>query len=92
MSERYIDKHDVHAFCARAKEIVDRAEERAMKAVSPGWILERREYADHATAMLAQAKHTLDELERCLQHTLKMDEQAQEQEAKMLLGDADPEL
>ena len=89
---RYIDKHDVRAFCDRAREMLDAAEERASRATGPGWLLERKENADHAKAMVTRAKDTLDELMTCLQHSLDADEQAQEAETRLLLGDEEPDV
>ena len=89
MSTRYIDKHDVHAFCARAREMVDAVEERAAKAAGPGWLVERKEHASHAGAFVERTKDALDELMACLDHSIAADEKAQEAETRALLGEDD---
>ena len=92
MTPRYIDKHDVRAFCARAREMIDAAEERAIKAAGPGWLIERKEHASHAAAFASRSKGALDDLLACLEHSLAADEEAQEAETRALLGDDDAEL
>lgn len=89
MTLRYIDKHDVRAFCARAREMIDAAEERAVKAAGPGWLIERKENASHARAFAERSKGALDELLECLEHSLAADEKAQEAETRALLGEDD---
>jgi len=90
LSARYVDRHDVHAFCERTRDAIELVEERAKVAATPGWVAERREYLDHARAQLRRAQRVLDELLECLEHTLAKDEAAQEEEARALLGDGDP--
>lgn len=90
MSARYIDKHDVRAFCARTREVIDAIEERAVKATGPGWLLERKEHAGHARAFVQRAHDTLDELMECLAYSIAADEKVQEAETAALLGDEDP--
>ena len=89
MSTRYIDKHDVRAFCARAREMIDAAEERAVKAAGPGWLVERKEHAAHAAAFVERTERALRELLACLEHSLAADEAAQEAETRALLGEED---
>lgn len=84
---RYVDAHDVRAYIARCKEAADEAELRALRAVSAGWILERREYLDHARAWLEKAHAALADLEASVAFTLDQDQAAQEAEAAALLGD-----
>ncbi|MBJ70305.1 MAG: hypothetical protein CMN31_02865 [Sandaracinus sp.] len=83
---RTIDEHDVRAYCARARQAIDEAEARAVPAARPGWILGRRERADHARAFLAKARRALEELEASLDLTLDRGEAAQEAENEALLG------
>ncbi len=87
MSTRYIDKHDVRAFCARAREMVDFVEERGVKATGPGWLLERKEHAGHTRAFVKRAQSALDELMACLEYSIDADEKAQEAETRALLGE-----
>lgn len=91
MTVRYIDKHDVRAFSARAREMIDAAEERAIKAAGPGWLVERKEHASHARAFAERSKAALDELLACLEHSLEADERAQEAETRALLGEDEGE-
>ncbi len=91
-SVRRIDKHDVHAHFERAREALEHAEERAIKAMSGGWIFERREFARRAEGFLEMAYESLRTFEANLAHTLDEDEEAMQAETDALLGEDDAPL
>lgn len=82
---RVIDKHDVHAFCERAREAIGTLESAASAAAHTGWVAEAEDHELLAKHAYSRATGALGELLECLAYTLAEQAERESSAAESLL-------